>query len=458
MRDALWLAAGSCVLAAVAAIGACSAGGSDGRDSVFTTGGPPGSGGAGASGGDSASGIGGDESTSSFNPTTTNSTGTGSSSCNHAPDEDGDGDGWTGAQGDCNDCDANVNPGAIEVVATVPDADGGLPEPSDENCNMEIDEELAPCDAALAMDDTNPMSGAQAIGLCTLASTDGTPGNPGYSWGVMSAQYVLPNGSAAPVTGTAVGILPDFGGGVNPQQGTKMLALSSGSARAANHPGACAYSSCTHGVGTSHQAPPNFPAPVPNCPGGAGTPVRDDIALQVQLRAPMNATGYTFNFKFYSFEFPEYICSSFNDQFIALVNPPPMGAQNGNISFDSGNNPVSVNIAFFDVCDTATANQWAIYCTGTVCPPLPNPYCPSGTAQLVGTTFDGVPSGNAGGGTSWLVTQAPIGAGEEFAIRFAIWDATDTALDSTVLIDNFQWIAGAGTNVEVGTVVVPDPK
>ena len=58
------------------------------------------------------------------------------------------------------------------------------------------------------------------------------------------------------------------------------------------------------------------------------TEQNDDIGLDLTIRAPTNATGYKFNFKFHSFEFGEYVCTSFNDQFIALVNPPPMGSQN----------------------------------------------------------------------------------------------------------------------------------
>ena len=83
-------------------------------------------------------------------------------------------------------------------------------------------------------------------------------------------------------------------------------------------------------------------------------------------KAPTNATGYSFEFNFYSFEYPEFVCASFNDQFIALVQPPPMGSVNGNICFDSQSNPVSVNIAFFDVC------------LG----------CPLGETELIGTGFD----------------------------------------------------------------------
>jgi hypothetical protein len=60
------------------------------------------------------------------------------------------------------------------------------------------------------------------------------------------------------------------------------------------------------------------------------------------MKSPTNATGYSFLFKIYSSEYPEWVCTSYNDQFIALVEPPPQGVINGNISFDSNHNPVSV--------------------------------------------------------------------------------------------------------------------
>jgi hypothetical protein len=144
------------------------------------------------------------------------------------------------------------------------------------------------------------------------------------------------------------------------------------------------------------------------------------------LRAPVNATGYSFDFTFYSFEYPEWVCTAFNDQFVAIVDPPPEGAINGNIAFDSMTNPVSVNIAFFDVCDG----------------------CPAGTAPLAGTGFD---AWDDAGATSWLRTQAPVEPGSEFTIRFTIWDTGDDLFDSTVLIDNFQWLA---TPVGVNTVPI----
>ena len=172
-------------------------------------------------------------------------------------------------------------------------------------------------------------------------------------------------------------------------------------------------------------APSGFPQDVPGCSGD--TEINDDVALAVKLKAPTNATGYSFDFSFYSFEYPEFVCTMFNDQFIALVDPAPMGSVNGNVSFDSMTNPVSVNIAFFEVCDG----------------------CPLGTAELAGTGFD---TWDDAGATGWLVTTAPVEGGEEIDIRFTIWDTGDQSWDSTVLIDNFQWTAEAGTLVETAPI------
>ena len=163
------------------------------------------------------------------------------------------------------------------------------------------------------------------------------------------------------------------------------------------------------------------------------------------------------------------MCTPFNDQFIALVAPEPQGSINGNISFDQTGNPVSVNIAFFDVCDTQNTgtgnasppvpNDWAYWCNngwGTPpCPTEPNPYCAAGTNELMGNGFlDAFGTGlEDGGATAWLQTTAPIGPAEEFTIRYAVWDTDDTWFDSTVLIDAFQWVATPGTSV--GTIPLP---
>jgi hypothetical protein len=209
-----------------------------------------------------------------------------------------------------------------------------------------------------------------------------------------------------------------------------MFAISSGHARLPGQPDACNNQGCaSNWPGTP---PAGFPQDVPNCPGSKD--INDDVGLELALRAPRNATGYSFSFKFYSFEYPEWICTSFNDQYITLVSPAPQGSIGGNISFDSKSNPVSVNVAFFEVCA--------------------DPQCALGASELAGTGFD---TWDDAGGTGWLKTQAPVQGGDELTIRFAIWDTGDSSWDSTTLIDNFQWVANGG-QVVVGTEEIPDPK
>jgi hypothetical protein len=357
---------------------------------------------------------------------------------------DMDGDGWTPAQGDCNDCDPNVNPGAIDVApAKLPD--GGVGPQIDSNCNNKFDPPT-PCDTGLVLADVNAGDAAKAIELCqTTVATPATPQE--RTWGVISSEYVHADGSAFSNPGLQVGIQSGWGPNVHTQGGSNMLVISSGHARTSSQTGACKNNSCSNsGQGT---APPGFPQDNPACIPDPD--IFDDIGLELNIRAPTNATGYSFSFKFYSMEYPFYVCDSFNDQFIALVSPPPMGSINGNISFDAKKNPVSVNLGFFDVCDPSQISLYAADCNnfgGGTCPNAPSPYCPSGTGQLQGTGFDVWDKGFGGAGaTSWLSSQAPVKGGSEMTIRFAMWDTGDDQFDSTTLIDNFQWIATGGSVV-----------
>ena len=367
-----------------------------------------------SAGGDDSSSDGGDDGPKFDIGNGDEGTGGADLGCDSAADEDRDMDGWTKADGDCNDCDPNVNPGAIEVEVTEPGDDGMVPEPADEDCDGNIDNVPQPCDAGITFDDTDPLNAAAAIGLCDVAEGP-------MDQGIVSAQWVRADGTVIMGGSNQHGILTGFGPNVMTREGENVLGLSSGRARLPGQTDFCGGISCNGtGGGT---APAGFPQDVPGCSGSSD--INDDIALEVTLRAPSNATGYSFDFDFYSYEYPEWVCTSFNDQFIALVDPAPEGSIDGNISFDAMGNPVSVNIAFFDVCAG----------------------CPLGEAELTGTGFDQY---DDAGATSWLSTTAPIEPGAEFTIRFTVWDTGDSSWDSTVLIDNFQWIADGGT-VDVGT-------
>src|SRR5690606_15893625 len=120
-----------------------------------------------------------------------------------------------------------------------------------------------------------------------------------------------------------------------------------------------------------------FPKESPACPGSlTGTPY-DPTGIQIEIRAPSNALGFSFNFNFYTYEWPVYICSQYNDFFVALLSPIPQGQQDGNIAFDMQGNPISVNNAFMDVCGCSN---------GPPCSAGGKTFlCPLGTTELVGT-------------------------------------------------------------------------
>jgi hypothetical protein len=372
------------------------------------------------------------------------------------PNTDMDKDGWTPSQGDCDDCDPNINPGAIDVLH--PAADGGAPYWGDEDCSGMPGDNAMPCDQGLALTDVDAMDAAKAIELCAQATM------ADRKYGVISAAYVRADGTPFASPGVQVGIQSSFGPNVHVQAGQNMLALSSGAARVIGQPGACDAISCE--FNSTATPPTGFPEDDPTCPPTQS--IADDVALEVQVRVPSNATGYSFSFKFHSFEFPDWVCDTqgYNDQFIALVTPAPAGAYvpsgstGGNISFDSNHHPVSVNMGFFDVCDPSTPARFASHCTtggAVTCPTLPSPYCPLGVGQLQGTGFDVWNKDGPDGATRWLQTEAPAQPGSIITIRFAIWDAGNGEYDSTVLLDNIQWNATGGT-VTVGTQPISTPK
>ncbi len=277
------------------------------------------------------------------------------------------------------------------------------------------------CDTGVAIDSTDPMDAVHAMGMCA---------------GVISASWVMPDGTPVPV-GTpnfdlGHGNLGGFGAVITPREGSKMFAISSGTARQPTDPGYMDVGGFDKGYVASH--PAGFPKESPACPGVVTGEPHDAIALQVTLEAPDWAQGMGFDFDFYTYEWPGYVCSMWNDFFVALMTPIPMGLPDPNISFDAAGNPISVNAAFMSVCG----------CTGG--PPCfaggRSFDCPNGTAELVGTGFeDTFGFGEWHGATSWLTTTAPVMPGTQFTLIFGIYDSGDGVLDSTALIDNFHWTA-----------------
>ncbi|MEP7121920.1 MAG: putative metal-binding motif-containing protein [Byssovorax sp.] len=417
-------------LSTVAAMGACSATSGTG---TFT-----GSTATGAGGGDTSLssgtngqgginiGIGGGAGTGVINPP-----------CNgNDPNVDGDGDGFTGAQGDCNDCSAVINPGAQDFPGNN----------VDEDCDGTADNVQAACDASLNVASNAALDGAKALGLCKMSKNK--------SWGVVSAQYVAADGEPLDnfdPQGLGHGLLKGFGPNVHPQEGKAMLALSSGTARQPNDPGYSTVSGYDKMYTTG--APAGYPKESPACPNVQTGEPHDSAGLLVKIKSPTNAKSLKFNLNFYTYEWPNYICSTYNDFFVAMMTPVPMGQADGNISFDTKGNLISVNAGFLEVCGCASFGGPPCMTSG------PPSSCTLGSKQLQGTGFDqdfiGDPTENSAA-TGWLVTTSPIQKpGSDISLLFAIWDSGDGVLDSTILLDNFTFdVNGADTT----TAPVEVPK
>lgn len=291
----------------------------------------------------------------------------------------------------------------------------------DDDCDGFVDN--VPCGEGIELDSSDPFDAARAMGLCT---------------GVKSARYTSVDGEGRPIHELSHGVLGDFGPNVASREGTNLLALSSGTAR---RPSDSGYSYEENELedmgfiqGTRSNTPEGYPIASTSCPDlelpDEPVPIFDTVALEVELEVPENAQGFAFDFNFYTREFPVYVCSIYNDFFVALMDPAPEGAILGNISFDSQGNSVSVNAGFVQVCQAQEAGGKEFECE-------------LGTQELQGTGFenDGESDDNPSAATGWLVTESPAEPGSTIRLRFGIWDTGDPSLDSTVLVDNFRWLS-----------------
>jgi hypothetical protein len=309
-------------------------------------------------------------------------------------------------------------------------------------------DKTASCDSGLAIDDADAASFAKAIGICGSQLVSAT-----YSRGYGMTE--------APHAGQW-GLLPKFGSVIVPREGAAMGVISSGYGREYDNTSGTDQGdeSSAFVAGTSLDgdkyptgaAPPGFPKAASGCQ--QDNKVNDMVDVKLTLKAPSDASGIQFDFNFWSSEWPNWVCSNFNDAFTAYLTSQKT---TDNISFDSNSNPVAVNNNFFNRCTPNTT----VGCDSALSGGTQSvSACAAGVSELQGTgfgyteptdCFDGSGAGasaSAGGATGWLTTTAPITPGETFTLEFMIWDAGDGNLDSSVLIDNFQWIGG---NVTTGT-------
>lgn len=359
--------------------------------------------------------------------------GNGGSVCQWHDGTDHDGDGWSANDGDCNDCDPNANPGAYDYPNNH----------VDEDCDGTPDDEPAGCDTSLAFDSKDAFDAVKAVDICRPKTAENAQG-PQRHWGPIDAEFVRCDGSPAltsnPNWDLGHGNLPKLGANL-PLQGKRMFVLSSGSARDPSDPGYQDVGGFDKGYTCT--PPTGFPHEAPACPGSITGAPHDCMGLRIVMRVPTNAKSFSYSQNFFTYEFPNWICTEFNDYFVALLTPRLPNLKDANIAFDQAGNPVSVNNSLLQVCDTQSAGGKTFG-------------CPLGSSTLQKTGFGTDTGGSNHAATGWLKTTAPVDTmkGKDVTLVFAIWDSGDGILDSTTLVDSFAWSVDPAS----GANTVPQPK
>ena len=151
----------------------------------------------------------------------------------------------------------------------------------------------------------------------------------------------------------------------------------------------------------------------------------DKMWFGFELTAPaiangdmVDAKGYTFDFAYFSAEFPEYVDSQFNDIFIVWQDSEDY---TGNVTFIN-EQPLTVTAL------------WPIDYQGE-CDFDNDPNCNlEADEHLLDTGHQG-----CGGATGWYKATGGIKPGETFTLTFGIFDMGDSSFDTTALLDNWQW-------------------
>ena len=139
----------------------------------------------------------------------------------------------------------------------------------------------------------------------------------------------------------------------------------------------------------------------------AGGAAYDYAELRFTLQVPPDVTSFSYDFAFFSVEYPDYYQSQYNDMYIGWLESEQW---TGNISFDAQGHPISLNAGFLEFKDDG-----------------------GNSPVFAGTCM------RQHAGTNWLQTTAGVTPGETITVVFAIFDLADAQLDSYAFLDNFKW-------------------
>lgn len=364
--------------------------------------------------------------------------------CNGAADEpiDFDFDGWTTCDGDCDDTNKNVNPGALEIVYKLVDDDLDPMTPPvvlpggnglDDDCNPATPDTTPPpsCSSSPVLSGVTTLDLAHAMDLCQTAEV--SPSKETRTWGLLSASFLTTTGQTpgaaqlADFQGWQSAVLASYGG-IAPKVGATMVGLSTGHMRDTASPGYVAPKPGTD-LGWADAPPAAYLAahggalPSSNgcngvCPSGSGA--HDGILLRLSVRVPTNAMAFSYDYRFATGEYPERVCTPANDFFLSLLTTATFGIPSDkNIVFDTMGHPPSINNAFFGACSAQGCAT-----------------CPLGPDQLAGTGMSA--------DTGWLTVDAPIAGGEVMTLDLTVFDVSDGAGDTSVILDGFRWHESTG--------------
>lgn len=158
----------------------------------------------------------------------------------------------------------------------------------------------------------------------------------------------------------------------------------------------------------------------------------------------------SFRFVFGSEEYPEYVCSSFNDLFGFFISGPGINGQFTNQAMNMAvipgtQVPVAINTVNPGVPGFGTAvpcaamdPNWQANSIYYVSNAEPNPFNPTTTVELDGFTIP-------------LIAIAAVQCGQTYHIKMVIAHATDSSLDSAVLIEAGSFSSSGSLPVSVTT-------
>lgn len=230
----------------------------------------------------------------------------------------------------------------------------------------------------------------------------------------------------------------------DPREGERYAVIGSGYVADLDLPGDEGPTHCNDATQLQYQSGQKLPAPlVPQDVGGVdcaadpslvgtgdcsntlqgqydqGVSPYDYTEIRVDATVPAGASSFSFDFAFFSTEYPKFYGRQFNDMFVAWVESEKW---TGNVSFDEDGEPISLNASFLDYRDASAGTPNDPSCLGGCDAP-----------ELHGTCME------EHAGTKWLTSTAQVAPGESITLVLAVFDLSDPNLDSYAFVDNFAW-------------------